>query len=76
MSWSKTEPVRLWLYGLMGPLMALLVGYGVLSDAQASMWIAVGVAVAGVGFGTEFARSKATPAEPAEPQLPSTGSVG
>lgn len=59
MKWSETQPVRLWLYGLMGPIMALLVGYGILSDAQASMWIALGASALGVVGATEFARSKA-----------------
>lgn len=86
MNWSKTEPVRLWLYGIAAPLAAIGVGYGVLSEAQASMWITLAGAVLGVLGGTEFARSKAyAPANVAQvhprrsrrdPKLPGTGSVG
>lgn len=85
MNWARTEPVRLWLYGLMAPVMAILVGYGVLSDAQASMWITLATAALGIIGGTEFARSKAyapahvaatkTADSPDHP-LSGTGSVG
>lgn len=86
MNWSKTEPVRLWLYGIAAPLAAIGVGYGVLSDAQASMWITLAGAVLGVVFGGEAARSKTyAPANVAQVhprrsrrdhRLPGSGSVG
>lgn len=67
MSWKDTEPVRRWVYGITAPLLALLVGYGVLSDAQAGLWGTLGTAALGIVAGTEFARSKAfSPATVAE----------
>jgi len=51
-----SEPVRLWLYSILGPGVALLVGYGILSADEAVLWLAVGAAVCGVA-GTETARA-------------------
>lgn len=53
--WRVTEPVRLWLYGAAVPLLAVLVGYGVLSDHLAALWLAAVQAVL-LGAGTEAAR--------------------
>lgn len=61
MSWKQTEPVRTYLYSLLAPGVALLVAYGVIAEANASLWTALATAVLGVG-GTEAARSRATPA--------------
>jgi hypothetical protein len=55
-----TEPVRLYLYSLLGPLVAVAVLYGVINDAQGAVWTALATAVLGVA-GTEVARSKVTP---------------
>lgn len=54
------EPVRLYLYGLLFPLAALLVAYGIVSGADAPLWIALVEAVLGVGA-VESARGRVTP---------------
>jgi hypothetical protein len=46
MGWL-TEPRRKAIYGVLAPLMALLIGYGILDEAQAALWSALVVAVAG-----------------------------
>jgi len=53
--WKDTEPVRLWLYSVIVPVVALLVGYGLLSTHQAALWLAVAAGALLVG-GTELAR--------------------
>jgi hypothetical protein len=58
--WSKTEPVRLYVYSLLAPLAGILVFYGIVDSAAAPLWIALGTVVLGV-TGTEVARSKVTP---------------
>lgn len=60
MSWKDTEPVRVYLYPVLTAAVAVLVGYGVVDEEQASLWIALGTAVLGVG-GTEVARSQVSP---------------
>lgn len=39
--WRQTEPLRLWLYGIAVPLLLALVGYGLLTDAHSTLWLAV-----------------------------------
>lgn len=56
----KYEPVRAYLYSLLGPLVAVLVFYGVVSENGAPMWIALATALLGVPA-VEAARSKVTP---------------
>lgn len=51
-----SEPVRLRLYSILGPGMALLIGYGFLSSDSAVLWLALGSSVLGVA-GTESARA-------------------
>ena len=58
--WKDTEPVRTWLYTLLSPAIALLVGYGLLTEQHAQLWIALFTAALGVA-GTETARRKVTP---------------
>lgn len=48
LTWQETEPVRLYLYGVLVPLVALLVALGVVQTDQALLWLAVGAAVLGV----------------------------
>jgi hypothetical protein len=43
-----TEPVRLYLYGVVGAVLAVLVGLGVLNDSDAALWSALGAAVLSV----------------------------
>lgn len=57
---KDTEPVRLWLYGLLGPALALLVVYGVVEDAEVALWTALGGAIL-VPVGAERARSLVSP---------------
>lgn len=57
--WKQTEPIRLWLYGIAGPVLALLGFYGVISDASADLWITLVVAALGTGMGGEAARTVA-----------------
>lgn len=55
--WRNTEPVRLYLYGILVPGVAVLVGYGWLTTERAGLWLAVGAAVLlFTGAGTELAR--------------------
>lgn len=56
------EPVRKYLYGLLTPLVAVLVYYGVVDSESAPLWIAAATAALGVGA-VEVARSKVTPVE-------------
>lgn len=53
--WKQTEPLRLWLYGIAVPLLAALVGYGLLTGTQAGLWLAV-LTAALLGGGVEAAR--------------------
>lgn len=54
--WRQTEPVRLHLYGIAVPLVALLMGYGLLSGHMAGLWLAV-IAATLLGGGVEAART-------------------
>jgi hypothetical protein len=56
----QLEPVRKWIYGLLVPVTALVVGYGLLTDTMAALWGAVIVAILVVP-GTEVARTQVTP---------------
>lgn len=56
----KRQPVRLYLYGVMLPGIGVLTAYGIVADAKASLWLALGTAV--LGFpAVEIARAKVTP---------------
>lgn len=59
-TWKDTEPVRLYIYGTIAPVVGVLVAYGIVDSAKAALWIALGTAILGVG-GTEIARSKVSP---------------
>lgn len=54
------EPVRAYLYGLLAPVVAVLVGYGFLDNESAPLWIALATAVLGVPA-VELARRRVTP---------------
>lgn len=54
------EPVRTYLYGLLVPLAAVLVYYGVVDNESAPLWIALATGVLGVPA-VEVARSKVSP---------------
>lgn len=56
----RRQPVRAYLYGVLIPGEALAVSYGLLSDNQGALWLALGAAVLVVP-GVELARAKVTP---------------
>lgn len=58
-----SEPVRVWLYGILVPLVGLLVAAGVVSGGLAPFIVAVVVAVLG-GVSTEVARGAVSPTQP------------
>lgn len=60
MSWNKTEPVRLYLYSVLVPLLAVLVVWGVVDAGDVPLYLAVLAALLGVPA-VEIARSKVTP---------------
>ena len=80
----RREPVRAYLYGLLTPGAALAVAYGLVEQAKAALWIALG-GVALVPGAAELARRKVTPTDdprtkagqPAElvPEPPADGST-
>lgn len=59
---AKSEPVRMYLYGLLAPLLAVLVFYGVVESSAVALFFALGAAVLGVPA-VEVARSKVTPVD-------------
>lgn len=57
--WTTNEPLRLYLYGLLGPVLGLLILYGLLTAEQAAAW---GLLLAAVLVPTvEAARARVTP---------------
>jgi len=56
----RRQPVRVYLYGLLGPGAALAVTYGIVSQDRAALWIALGGAALLVPA-AEAARTKVTP---------------
>lgn len=44
-----TPRVRQWFYGVLTMAMPLLIGYGVLDNQQAALWVALAGAVLGLG---------------------------
>jgi hypothetical protein len=56
----KSEPVRVYLYGVLLAGLAVLVGVGIVDDATALLYAALGAAVLGIPA-VEIARSKVTP---------------
>lgn len=58
--WNKLEPIRSYVYTLLVPTEALLVGYGIVDNVHGDLWVAAVTAVLGV-VGVEIARSKVKP---------------
>lgn len=56
----RRRPVRLYLYGLLGPGFLLAVAYGVTTADKAALWITLGGALLVVG-GAELGQRKTTP---------------
>ncbi len=57
---ARSEPVRRYAYGLIAPLVTMLILYGVLDAQSAVVWIGAATAVLAVP-GIEKVRSKVTP---------------
>jgi len=62
MKWGKLEPVRGYLYSILAPTVALLVGYGVVDQNWVPIVIGLGTGILGAGA-TEAARAKVIPTE-------------
>jgi RsiW-degrading membrane proteinase PrsW (M82 family) len=60
MATGVPEPVRKYLYGLLAPVVAVLVAYGIVDGESAPLWIALATAVLGVPA-VEVARSNVRP---------------
>lgn len=56
----RRQPVRVYLYGVLVPGEALAVSYGLISDNQGALWLALGAAALVVPA-AELARAKVTP---------------
>ncbi len=65
LSLLSREPVRVYLYGVVGAIVALLVGVGVVSSGVAPLILAVVTAVLAVPA-VEAARAKVTPVDTLE----------
>lgn len=55
-AWKSSEPVRLYLYGMLVPVLALLAVKGVIGNDDIALYVAIGGAVL-VGPATEKARA-------------------
>lgn len=58
--WKAAEPVRLYLYGVLLAVLALLVGYGILAAELVPLWIALATALV-MAPGIEKARASVSP---------------
>lgn len=56
----RRQPVRAYLYGLLGPGLTVAGAYGLVSEHRAALWIALGGAVL-LPAGVEAARARVTP---------------
>ncbi len=59
--WVRTNPVRTYLYGVLGVVVVALVFYGVITEAEAALWLIVAGTVLGVPVAVEAARSHVVP---------------
>jgi len=50
--------VRAYLYRVLTAAVPLLVGYGVLEDSTAAIWVGLGAAVLGTGTATAYTATK------------------
>lgn len=67
--WKTYEPVRLYLYGVLVPIVLLAVGYGLVTSSQAVLWLGVLAAALGAPA-TEAARGQVTaPGNLEDPEL-------
>lgn len=58
--WRAAEPVRLYVYGLLLAVLALLVGYGILTAELVPLWVGL-VTAAVMAPGVEAARGRVSP---------------
>jgi len=63
----RSNPVRVWAYGVLVPACGVLVVYGLLTTAQAAAWIGLGAGVCGIPIGAEVVRARVTPWPPSPP---------
>ena len=59
---KDTEPLRVYLYGIVGSVLAILVVVGVVQEADVELWVALAAAVLAVGTAGEVARAHVYPA--------------
>ena len=71
-SWRQSEPVRLYLYPVLGLVLAYLVAQGILTADAADLVSAIAALVFG-GAGIEIARSKVTSPATLEASKPPPG---
>ena len=57
----RSNPVRAYVYGVVAVLLIVLVFYGIITDAEAGLWLIVAGTVLGVPAAVEKARSRVTP---------------
>lgn len=53
-----SEQTRAWIYRILLALAAVAVGYGLITDAEAALWVGVGTAVLGNGLATANTTTK------------------
>lgn len=56
----RREPVRVYLYGVLGPALGVLFVYGIVTATQLAAWLALGAGVLAVPA-IETTRAKVTP---------------
>lgn len=58
--WRNSEPVRLYVYGLVAPVLGVLLVYGLVTEEEAAAWaLVLGAALIP---GAELARRRVSPA--------------
>lgn len=67
-----TPAVRIWLYGVVLAVIALLGGYGLITDSVAPLWVALAAAL--LGQGTAMAHTPKTGTAPGGGSSSDTGS--
>lgn len=67
-----TPAVRIWLYGVVLAVIALLGGYGLIADSVAPLWVALAAAL--LGQGTAMAHTPKTGTAPGGSSSSDTGS--
>ncbi len=68
LSTLRSEPVRIYLYGVLAAVVAVLVLYGVLDAGSTPIWLALGLAALALPSPVEGLRSTVTPASESVPE--------